>query len=138
MSKNKRSLSKRPNGCILDGQCVFGRKKYGPKQGFPYMAEYLNWPNFNWTNGRGPSGPSIAPTRSYPFGPNCPSGIRHPRSGRLRHPLRQPIRPFLISAISFFIYIYSCIFIYFSIKFGHSRNLANKDIRPIEIRILPL
>ena len=78
----------------------------------------LNCPNRNWLNFNGPNG----------WGRSARS-LRSTHTPAHLH--GQPIRPFLNSAM-LFLYLFNH-FMYFSVKYGHSRNSAIRGIRPFEI-----
>ena len=102
------------------------------KQGFPYMTEYLNWPNLNWPNFKRPNGWGVKWTfahahliRSNRPPAHLPAHSDHPPdlTARSNNPL-DPFwfRPFLFGP--FLLYLLNH-FMYFLAKF------ATLVIRPI-------
>ena len=115
------------------------------KQGFPFIAEYLNWPNLIWPNCNWPN-------LNRPNGPEGSSGplLGRALSGPLGPPpLRSPApitRSTLFEFGLLYLYLFNH-FMYFSAKFDHLRNSAIHSatsvirpigVQPIGIRPLPL
>ena len=97
------------------------------KQRFPYMAEYLNWPNRNWPNLNQPNlnqpnlnQPNLNRSDHHPLRPPAP--INRPT------PSAPTTRSTLFKSGLLFLYLLNH-FIYISAKFGHSRNSAIQTCR---------